>query len=160
VDESRHLAKRTLCQTEVEEKDLALLSEFKVRRFEYHDAEPVVVARVSTPTLSAIIGPAQHLRWLNGSPAIPTILQVVTRNELHYEKISITLAEVVHHLGKAWCFKLASKDASRANADRAFIFLASEGFFQRDDAANTLINRFVDCTHPAFAKFASHTIPV
>src|SRR5205807_2190173 len=80
-------------------------------------------------------------------------------NELHYQVLPVTFGEMVYDIRQRGMAQIRQQ-AGFAGERAACLIRGEEVFFDGDDAAESLIDRFIDSPHPALPKLAHDAVAI
>src|SRR2546426_1918479 len=95
-------------------------------------------------------GPAAYFKQLG---------QVITGNELHYQILPVTFGEMIYDIRQRGMAQIRQQ-AGFAGERVARFSRSEEIFFDGDDAAEPLIDRFIDSPHAALPKLAHDAVAI
>src|SRR5260221_14008145 len=102
-----------------------------------------------------MISPTQHVEFgKRFSSRGQQLGQISPRDELHHEKLAVILTEIIHYLGQCHVTKISEQCGLTLKGPARVGIGSDESFFQCDHAANTLVDRFVNCAHAALTQLA------
>src|SRR5438132_8125258 len=119
-----------------------------------------VVAMKIYERLQNLVTPAQDI----GSRKRPAAYfkqlgQVITGNELHYQVLPVTFGEMVYDIRQRGMAQIRQQ-AGFAGERVARFSRAEEIFFDGDNAAESLIDRFIDSPHATLPKLAHNAVAI
>src|SRR5258708_33747857 len=81
----------------------------------------------------------------------------MTRHELHHEKLTLAMREVIHDSGQRRMSQV--RQQLSLTLECAPLFVGDcESLFDRDDTAEVFVHRLIDCAHAAVAKLMNDAI--
>src|SRR6266550_495796 len=99
-----------------------------------------------------LVAPGEYLvRWKRAALVCHHLCQIVAGDVLHDQKLTIAFAKMIAHARQSRMMharkqtRLALKLSSQA-------LVGKQSFLECDGGIETLIDRFVDCTHAALAE--------
>src|ERR1700730_12421730 len=105
-----------------------------------------------------LVGPIEYFcdrEWLLSE--FQQLCEIVTRHELHHEKLSFAMREVIRYSRQRRMSQVRQQLGFAPK--RAPLFFGNrESLFDCDDATEAFVHRLIDCAHPAVAKLVNDAI--